>query len=167
MKNVMVAMRDGVIEQQGAPLDLYYSPANRFIAGFIGSPAMNFVPATVGEGGRSLILEFGTDRRILPVGQVLEPGRIVIAGIRPENIVVTEPGRGVFDVRVDVIESTGSSTFIAAATEPELTIVETARGNVHAGCDHGYALPDRDVFNKAAANRDWENIFAMFRRQLS
>jgi carboxymethylenebutenolidase len=40
------------------------------------------------------------------------------------------------------------------------------RGIVHAGADHGYALPDRDVFDKAAANRDWENIFAMFRRQL-
>jgi carboxymethylenebutenolidase len=41
------------------------------------------------------------------------------------------------------------------------------RGNVHLGADHGYALPDRDVFDKAAANRDWENIFAMYRRQLS
>ncbi len=40
------------------------------------------------------------------------------------------------------------------------------RGKVHAGADHGYALPDRDVFDKAAANRDWEYIFAMFRRQL-
>jgi carboxymethylenebutenolidase len=40
------------------------------------------------------------------------------------------------------------------------------RGNIHAGADHGYALPDRDVFDKTAANRDWENIFAMFRRQL-
>ncbi len=40
------------------------------------------------------------------------------------------------------------------------------RANVHSGADHGYALPDRDVFDKPAANRDWENIFAMFRRQL-
>ncbi len=40
------------------------------------------------------------------------------------------------------------------------------RGRVHMGCDHGYALPDRDVFDKAAANRDWETIFAMYRRQL-
>jgi carboxymethylenebutenolidase len=40
------------------------------------------------------------------------------------------------------------------------------RTNVHLGADHGYALPDRDVFDKSAANRDWENIFAMFRRQL-
>ena len=40
------------------------------------------------------------------------------------------------------------------------------RGNVHIGADHGYALPDRDVFDKPAANRDWECIFAMFRRQL-
>jgi carboxymethylenebutenolidase len=41
------------------------------------------------------------------------------------------------------------------------------RGVVHPGADHGYALPDRDVFDKSAANRDWENIFAMFRRQLT
>ncbi len=40
------------------------------------------------------------------------------------------------------------------------------RYNVHPGTEHGYALPDRDIFDKAAANRDWENIFAMFRRQL-
>ena len=40
------------------------------------------------------------------------------------------------------------------------------RAIVHAGTEHGYALPDRDIFDKAAANRDWENIFAMFRRQL-
>jgi carboxymethylenebutenolidase len=40
------------------------------------------------------------------------------------------------------------------------------RYNVHSGTEHGYALPDRDIFEKAAANRDWENIFAMFRRQL-
>ena len=40
------------------------------------------------------------------------------------------------------------------------------RSNVHPGTEHGYALPDRDMFDKAAANRDWENIFAMFRRQL-
>jgi carboxymethylenebutenolidase len=43
----------------------------------------------------------------------------------------------------------------------------TYRGRVHAGADHGYALPDRDVFDKSAANRDWETIFAMFKRQLS
>ena len=41
------------------------------------------------------------------------------------------------------------------------------RSNVHSGTEHGYALPDRDIFAKAAANRDWENIFAMFRRQLA
>jgi len=41
------------------------------------------------------------------------------------------------------------------------------RCNVHAGTEHGYALPDRDIFNKPAANRDWENIFAMFKRQLN
>jgi len=41
------------------------------------------------------------------------------------------------------------------------------RAIVHAGTEHGYALPDRDIYHKASANRDWENIFAMFRRQLN
>jgi multiple sugar transport system ATP-binding protein len=155
MADHVVVMRDGVIEQQGAPLDLYDNPANRFVAGFIGSPAMNFVQATVSEGGRSLIVDFGTDRHVLPISQVLEPGRTVIAGIRPEHIVVTASGRGVFDVRVDVVESTGSSTFIAAATEPELTIVETARGNVHAGDTIGLAIDPSKVhiFDAATEKR--------------
>lgn len=135
MADHVVVMRDGVIEQQGAPLDLYDKPANRFVAGFIGSPAMNFVPAVVAEGGNGLFLEFGTERQMLALApaSALQPGRKVLAGIRPEHITIVPPGEGSFDVRVAVVESTGSSTFIATATEPELTIVEAGRGNIRVG----------------------------------
>ena len=71
MADHVVVMRDGVVEQQGSPLDLYDRPANRFVAGFIGSPAMNFLPATATENG-ALVLDndstqIGLNRTSLPV----------------------------------------------------------------------------------------------------
>ncbi|TCL72871.1 sn-glycerol-3-phosphate ABC transporter ATP-binding protein UgpC [Rhizobium sp. BK251] len=133
MADHVVVMREGVIEQQGQPLDLYDKPANKFVAGFIGSPAMNFIPATVNEDGKSLSLDLGTIRQKVAIDHQLQPGRKVTAGIRPEHIGTTGAGQGSFDVPIAVVESTGSSTFLTAATTPELTIVETGRGKVHAG----------------------------------
>jgi multiple sugar transport system ATP-binding protein len=63
----------------------------------------------------------------------LQAGRKVTVGIRPEHIGIATAGQGTFDVPVAVVESTGSSTFITAATTPELTIVETGRGTARAG----------------------------------
>jgi multiple sugar transport system ATP-binding protein len=133
MADHVVVMREGVIEQQGRPLDLYDTPANKFVAGFIGSPAMNFIPAIVGADGASLTLDLGPLKHQLTISSKLEPGRKVTAGIRPEHIGITGQGQGTFDVPVAVVETTGSSTFITAATGPELTIVETGRGNARAG----------------------------------
>ncbi|NNH28318.1 ABC transporter ATP-binding protein [Rhizobium sp. SEMIA 4085] len=133
MADHVVVMREGVIEQQGRPLDLYDTPANKFVAGFIGSPAMNFIPAIVGEDGTSLPLDPGPLKHKLTISSKLLPARRITAGIRPEHIGITGQGQGTFDVPVAVVESTGSSTFITAATGPELTIVETGRGNARAG----------------------------------
>ncbi|SCW81403.1 multiple sugar transport system ATP-binding protein [Rhizobium mongolense subsp. loessense] len=133
MADHVVVMREGVIEQQGRPLDLYDTPANKFVAGFIGSPAMNFIPAIVGEDGASLTLDLGPLKYKLTISSKLPPGRKLTAGIRPEHIGITGQGQGTFDVPVAVVETTGSSTFITAATGPELTIVETGRGNARAG----------------------------------
>jgi multiple sugar transport system ATP-binding protein len=94
---------------------------------------MNFVPAIVGEDGASLTLDLGPLKHKLTISSKLQPGRKVTAGIRPEHIGITGQGQGTFDVPVAVVESTGSSTFITAATGPELTIVETGRGNARAG----------------------------------
>ncbi|MBB3319093.1 MULTISPECIES: ABC transporter ATP-binding protein [unclassified Rhizobium] len=133
MADHVVVMREGVIEQQGKPLDLYDKPANKFVAGFIGSPAMNFIPAVASDDGNSLTIDLGNVKHRIAIDHQVQPGRKVTAGIRPEHIGVTAPGQGTFDVPVAVVESTGSSTFITASTTPELTIVETGRGTARAG----------------------------------
>ena len=116
----VAVMRAGVLQQVDAPQTLYDQPANLFVAGFIGSPAMNFIPATV-EG----------DRLKLPIGEVALPdetrraleaadggGRDVIAGIRPEDFEdvehVEEHRRGdghKFEARVSITESMGSEIY--------------------------------------------------------
>jgi len=155
MADHVVVMRDGVIEQQGRPLELYDKPTNKFVAGFIGSPAMNFIPAIVGEDGKSLTLDLGSVRQQVSIDHQLQPGRKVIAGIRPEHIGITGQGQGSFDVPVDVVESTGSSTFITAATTPELTIVETGRGTVQPGQTIGVTVDPAQVhlFDEASGVR--------------
>jgi multiple sugar transport system ATP-binding protein len=65
MADHVVVMREGIIEQQGKPLELYDTPANKFVAGFIGSPAMNFIPAIVAEDGKSLAIDLGTVKHTL------------------------------------------------------------------------------------------------------
>ncbi|WEX75422.1 ABC transporter ATP-binding protein [Sinorhizobium numidicum] len=140
MADHVVVMRDGVIEQQGRPLDLYDRPANKFVAGFIGSPAMNFIPAIVGEGGTHVILDFGATRARLPFTDALPPGTAITVGIRPEHIKIVADGQGAFDVPVGIVESTGSATFIASATQPELTVVETGRRDVASGEIVGLAI---------------------------
>jgi multiple sugar transport system ATP-binding protein len=155
MADHVVVMREGVIEQQGKPLDLYDKPANKFVAGFIGSPAMNFIPAVAGEDGRSLTIDLGSVKHKIAIDHQIQPGRKVTAGIRPEHIGVTAPGQGTFDVPVAVVESTGSSTFVTAATTPELTIVETGRGTARAGETVGVTVdpPQLHLFDDARGVR--------------
>ena len=145
MADHVVVMKDGVIEQQGAPLDLYDRPVNRFVAGFIGSPAMNFVPAEAAADGRSLILNFADGQQTLPISGHLQPGQKVLAGLRPEHIITVPAGQGSFDIRIDTVESTGSSTFLTAATAPEIPIVETARRGIKSGDRVGLAIDPAQV----------------------
>ena len=132
MADRVVVMRDGVIEQQGTPLELYDHPVSKFVAGFIGSPAMNFLPGTVTADGQSVQLAI-EGNPILPLGRTVEPGRKVTVGLRPEHLTVAEAGAGSLSLPVAVVESTGSMTYVATATSPELTIVETRRTSVKAG----------------------------------
>lgn len=91
--------KEGSVAQFGTPLELYHHPVNRFVAGFIGSPAMNFLPATVkgvGEDGVTLTLPGGVQLAAKVAGNDLEPGATVSFGIRPEHWSVdpTGPLRG-------------------------------------------------------------------------
>ena len=106
MADKIVVMRDGVVEQTGSPLELYDHPANQFVAGFIGSPAMNFVPGTV-KGG---MVEFEGGLSLpMPANARAEDGRKVVYGMRPEHLEMAGEGEGV-PTEVVVIEPTGADT---------------------------------------------------------
>ncbi|MBB3999510.1 ABC transporter ATP-binding protein [Aureimonas pseudogalii] len=111
MADKIVVMRDGRVEQIGPPLELYDRPNTVFVAGFIGSPAMNFVKGRIeARDGRSVFVSDGG--AVLPVDEVrAEPGRPVIYGIRPEHIDI---GPGGVPARVSVLEPTGSETQVFA-----------------------------------------------------
>ena len=109
MADRIVVMRDGVIEQEGEPLVLYDAPANLFVAGFIGSPAMNFVPGVLSLGGRPYLRsEDGTQIELDVVPEKRVDGRNLVAGIRPEHLELVESGG--IEMRVVVVEPTGSET---------------------------------------------------------
>ena len=80
MADKIVVMRDGIVEQTGSPLELYDPPANQFVAGFIGSPAMNFLPGVVRQG--QVVLGQGLALPVPPHARVIE-GQSVVYGIRP------------------------------------------------------------------------------------
>ncbi|WP_245481345.1 sn-glycerol-3-phosphate ABC transporter ATP-binding protein UgpC, partial [Mesorhizobium sp. M7A.F.Ca.CA.002.04.1.1] len=92
MADRIVVMHDGLIQQVGAPLDLYDRPANMFVAGFIGSPGMNFLPATVRKGATlEAVLADGQALR-LPEDLPLTHGDAITVGLRPEHIKLADDG---------------------------------------------------------------------------
>jgi ABC-type sugar transport system ATPase subunit len=105
MADRIVVLRGGRIEQVGRPLDLYNNPANKFVAGFIGAPQMNFLTGTL--DGRRLSLDSGLMRDI-----PLEGDGKVTLGIRPEAIGVSLGGHGDATLKVQTFEQLGSVTYI-------------------------------------------------------
>jgi len=145
MADHVVVMRAGMIEQQGAPMDLYHRPANRFVAGFIGSPAMNFVPATVGDDGRSIALDLPGHPRLV-IDTALAPGHRVDAGLRPEHIRLTDAGApGAAQITLGTVEATGSACYLSTAGEPELTIMTEGTATWRAGDVAGMAIAPENV----------------------
>ncbi|HEX4886301.1 MAG TPA: sn-glycerol-3-phosphate ABC transporter ATP-binding protein UgpC [Casimicrobiaceae bacterium] len=129
MADRIVVMRDGLVEQQGAPLDLYDRPANTFVAGFIGSPAMNMVPGTV-RAGREV--EFAGGVRLpVPDDARAADGQPVLFGIRPEHCA---PSDGGLPAEVVVVEPTGADTQLYCRFGgQEFTAVVRDRTHVTAG----------------------------------
>ncbi|MBB3313253.1 multiple sugar transport system ATP-binding protein [Rhizobium sp. BK196] len=106
MADKIVVLHDGVIEQVGAPLELYDRPANLFVAGFIGSPSMNFIDGRIEEG------VFRTEKGlILPLPEnikIAAPAGELVYGIRPEHIRASQGG---IAGRAEIVEGTGSEIF--------------------------------------------------------
>ena len=111
----IVVLRAGVVEQVGSPLHLYDDPDNLFVAGFIGSPKMNFLPGRIDTGNAVRLTDYDVT---VPMALSGTPGngRDVLLGIRPEHF---DPAGSVrMNVRVDVIEHLGGSSFLYARTSP-------------------------------------------------
>ncbi|MDE2081069.1 MAG: sn-glycerol-3-phosphate ABC transporter ATP-binding protein UgpC [Burkholderiales bacterium] len=109
----IVVLQAGRIEQVGAPMDLYEHPCNLFVAGFIGSPGMNFVPATVvdaGAAGASVQLRDGQTLRCEVDAASARPGDAVTLGVRPEHLRAGEPANALHTT-VTFVESLGSMTY--------------------------------------------------------
>ncbi len=140
MADWVVVMRDGIIEQQGRPLDLYDHPVNRFVAGFIGSPAMNFVDAQIAEDGTTLVLKTG-ERIALP--RQVEPNRAVTAGMRPENLTIAN-GPPSFHFTIGNIESTGSATYLTS-DDGALQLVQSERANRAVGDRVGVSIDPAQI----------------------
>jgi multiple sugar transport system ATP-binding protein len=109
MADQILVLREGRIAQMGAPLELYDRPANVFVAGFIGSPAMNLLEGVVRRTGTSVDVEVGETRLAAPNLASLTDGRRVTFGIRPEHLELDPKG---FAANVVVIEPTGSETHV-------------------------------------------------------
>jgi len=111
MADKIVVMHDGLVEQIGSPLELYDRPRNLFVAGFIGSPAMNFLKGTIsGNGALSFSGPNGV-RLPLAAAPAGANGQPAVYGIRPEHFAIADDGA---EAEVQVVEPTGSETQVVA-----------------------------------------------------
>jgi multiple sugar transport system ATP-binding protein len=115
MADRIVVMHDGIVEQIGTPLELYDNPVNVFVAGFIGSPAMNFVPGTLRRGADGVHLEANGARLSLPAKIPGQDGQKVQFGIRPEHLAMSATGPECIDAVIEVVEPTGADTHVVAS----------------------------------------------------
>jgi multiple sugar transport system ATP-binding protein len=131
MADRIFIMHNGTLQQSGAPLEVYKQPTNRFVAGFIGSPAMNFIEAMLIQEGSAYFIDAVGFKVRLPEGfyTKVEPyvGRQVIFGVRPEDIservptVVGAQGN-TLKARADVVEPLGSETFVYLTCGPHAIV---------------------------------------------
>jgi multiple sugar transport system ATP-binding protein len=158
MADKIVVLNAGVVEQVGAPLDLYNSPRNKFVAGFIGSPKMNFLDARISAvDGAGAKLQAGGSDVTLPRTVNGKAGDAVSFGVRPEHITIEE-GSGVrlADVQVDLVEQLGGATMLYTTTADKqaLTIAINGQQQIPVGTKvTAYVDPSRyHVFAESGAS---------------
>jgi len=152
MADKIVVMRDGVVEQIGDPLTLYDRPVNTFVAGFIGSPAMNMLPGILRRNGGEPSVEFaGGIRLAAPPGSAGEDGLSVLYGVRPEHFLRAE-GEGALPGEVVVVEPTGADTQVFCKLVG-IEVTTLFRDRVGCGPGDSIALkPDRTQAHLFDAN---------------
>ena len=111
MGDRVAVLKDGILQQCDSPRDMYDHPENVFVAGFIGSPAMNLFDVPVVDGG----VKFGTSTYPIARKSLKSGGREVTLGVRPEDLVISAEGEGL-PVTVDVVEELGADAYIYGST---------------------------------------------------
>ncbi len=127
----LIVMDNGYAAQIGSPLDVYEKPATRFVAGFIGSPAMNFLNARMADNGRHIELSDGIR---LPVnGDEFSDykGQEVTLGIRPEHFEIADEKQGDLNLNVDHVEVLGADTLVHAHFGEDNTLLTVRLPDVH------------------------------------
>src|SRR5580765_1505673 len=132
MADKIVVMNAGRVEQIGSPLELYDNPVNQFVAGFIGSPAMNFLAGRMARNGMGLAVAVGNGIHLpMPLRAAVAEGREVIVGVRPEHFAVDDTG---VPAEVVVVEPTGADTQIfCKLSGADLTVVSRERHTFRPG----------------------------------
>ncbi|HPH12873.1 MAG TPA: sn-glycerol-3-phosphate ABC transporter ATP-binding protein UgpC [Burkholderiaceae bacterium] len=157
MADRIVVLRDGVIEQAGSPLDLYNRPANRFVAGFIGSPKMNFLDGVaVGQASTGLQVKLnGGEAVTVPVAasEVFNSAPVCV-GIRPEHVELADGG---VPMQVALTEQLGGNTVLYGSLSAQQSLVVQVVGQSHikrgdtvhvhlpAACCHAFAADGRTL----------------------
>ncbi|KQU92933.1 sn-glycerol-3-phosphate ABC transporter ATP-binding protein UgpC [Devosia sp. Root105] len=149
LADTIVVFNEGRIEQVGTPLDLYNKPANRFVAGFLGSPRMNFLQGRVAEAVSGPCVE--VPGGVLPLPQPARQGETIEIGIRPEHLEVVAPEGAAARARVQFTEQLGGETFlycdVGEAAEPARIVIKR-QGQQRFGDNEviGLAIGASDVY---------------------
>ncbi|MGO2513102.1 ABC transporter ATP-binding protein [Marinomonas polaris] len=144
MADHIVVLNGGEVSQQGSPMELYEKPANKFVAGFIGSPAMNFVPGVVNPDGKSITLEYDKPQ-IISLERTLTPGQKLDVGMRPEHLEICNQNADI-DVCIAMKEITGPTSYYISNTTPELTTVQSGTSPIVAGDVIGLKIKQEHIF---------------------
>jgi multiple sugar transport system ATP-binding protein len=162
----VVVLRGGVVQQVGPPQHLYENPANLFVAGFIGSPAMNFVPVELAEGElRSALGDVPLPERLRKAAEAADAPRDLVLGIRPEHFEdaalvddAVKTRGATFTGEVDVVEEMGSDKYVyftlqgAKASSAELDELAADSGSSEVPTDDGQVVTRLSVESRAREN---------------
>ncbi|MFN4128244.1 ABC transporter ATP-binding protein [Tabrizicola thermarum] len=151
----LVVMNKGTIEQVGTPAEIYDRPASLYVAGFIGSPAMNFLPGQYSAARRAVVLEGGAVIG-LPGDPGASDGQFVQLGIRPEHVALRAPGHGMIDARLEIVEDLGASRLWNLRIEDiPFSLITEARAHPPVGATTGLVLDLRHahLFDGATGKR--------------
>ena len=113
MADKIVVLNDGVVQQFGAPMELYHYPKTKFVAGFIGHPKMNFLTTTnTVVDGNELKVNIGKETISLPVEtDEIKSGDVIELGVRPEDLILSSDNQGL-SMNVEVVEHIGATVII-------------------------------------------------------